>query len=313
MSALSLGQAIPIYLEQRRQLGVALIEEGRILLSLVDFATERNHRGPLTVELALKGAQAPADANPLWWARRLDAVRRFASFWVAFDPKTQVPASGVFGPSYRRSPVHIYSAEEITGLMTAARRLPGFGALMFPTLLGLLACSGIRIGEALRLETHDIDWGAGLLTVRRSKLGQSRCLPLESSSLAALKAYHEKRQRRFSGSELTAFFLTQKGHRLSYSQASKAFQGLRNHLGWKAKPVPTLHDLRHTFAVARLIEWYRQGDDVDQKILALTTYLGHRNIRNTYWYLSAVPELVALALTRWSDPLSELQGGRDAC
>jgi integrase len=311
MKPRSLAGAVEFYLKERRQLGFPLKEDGQMLRQLVGYAAHRQHRGPLTRQLALAWAQSPTQASRLWWARRLDVARRFATFWSAFDPRTEIPPAGVFGPAYRRRAVHLYAPEEITALMEAAGGLGGLRGLTFQTLLGLLACTGLRIGEALRLQTQDIDWTAGLLTVRHSKFRRSRSVPLQDSSLAALKLYRQWRQKYYSQTDRGFFFWGQNGRPISYGQAAATFGFLRQQLGWKQTPVPRLHDLRHAFAVRSLMEGYRRGETVAKEVLYLATYLGHSNIRDTYWYLSAVPELLALAQARWPEP-TLWQGGSHA-
>ena len=300
--SLSITQAIDFYLRSRRPLGFALnIDEG-ILRSLARYADQIHHQGPLTAELVLQWARLPQEADRIWWARRLVVARRLARFWHAFDPKVQVPPEGVFGPAYRRGHPYIYSADEITSLLDATETLTTTDGLLqatFRTLLGLLACTGLRISEALKLQTHDFDAAARTLLIRKSKGGQSRCVPIKPSAVLALKDYQRLRHKHYPRCNSSAFFLVEPGRPLSYKKASQTFRLLRTKLGWTQSPPRRLHDLRHTFAVNRLITWQRQGgDEVSRKMLALATYLGHRNIRHTYWYLSAVPELLALASQR---------------
>jgi integrase len=190
--------------------------------------------------------------------------------------------------------------------MQAASQMDGLRGLSFQAIIGLLACTGLRIGEALRLQPQDIDWAASRLTVRHSKFGRSRCLPLHHSALNALSLYRLK--RRAHHYERSSFFVGANGRGISYSQAAATFRQLRQQLGWNQQPVPRLHDLRHTFALRCLIEWYRQGGEVGQKVLCLATYLGHSNLHGTYWYLSAAPELLALTQRRWAK--LKLTGGR---
>lgn len=311
MKLLSLTKAIEFYLEQRQRLGFVMRDAGWILRGLARYAVEKGHRGPLTNQLALAWAQAPRQASPFWWAYRLDAVRRFASFWRAFDPRTQVPPSGVFGPSRRRRAPHIYTAQEIQLLMTAASALGAPQSDTFQTLLGLLACTGMRIGEALRLCDQDIDWDRALLTIHRSKFGRSRCLPLRDSTLDALKRYCQRRPRLHPKMERIFFFRGKTGRALCYVQAASTFACFRRQLGWTGQPVPRWHDLRHTFAVNCLLDWYRRGAEVGPKVLSLATYLGHSDIADTYWYISAVPELLALAQARWPE-LKTVTGGTHA-
>lgn len=298
----SLRKAVAYYLQTRRKLGFALVTDGIQLAGLVRYAEQVHHRGPLTVRLALNWAKLPQQANRLWWARRLDAARRFAQFWVAYDPRTQVPPRGFFGPSSRRGPVHLYTPQEIIALLEATRQLGPEGSWrpnLYRTLLGLLTCTGLRISEALALEDRDIDWQAGLLTVRCGKGGHARCLPLHASAIAALESYRQERQRTFAQPKSSAFFLSSWGRAPGYKHVSAVFRQLRKSLSWTQSPQPRVHDLRHTFAVRCLIQWHQNNQDVGQKILALTTYLGHRRLVHTYWYLSAIPQLLKITSQRF--------------
>jgi integrase len=314
MKARALKTAVAFYLQSRRRLGFALESEGALLENLVRHARQLRHRGPLTSRLALNWAQVPPPANPRRRARRLEAVRHFTRFWVAFDPRTQIPPAGLFGSAYGgRGPVHIYTPQEIAALLAAAQRLPppeSLHALTFSTLLGLLACTGLRISEALQLTLTDWQPAEALLTIRQAKFGQSRYVPLSPSAAAALKGYLAARTKAFPRGNSGALFLNRQGQGLTYRQVGTTFGALRNQLGWQDKrPHPRLHDLRHTFAVECLLGWYRQGqEELNAKILSLAVYLGHRNIRHTYWYLSAVPELLDLGSARWAKALAPQEG-----
>ena len=313
MKARSFQRAIAFYLESRRALGFALESEGALLANLVAYARKVHHRGPLTTDLALNWAQVPPPTHSLRRARRLEAVRHFARFWAAFDRRTQIPPPGLFGPAYRRVPVHIYTPQEITALLAAAQQLPpseSLRPLTFGTLLGLLACTGLRISEALQLQLEDWERTEALLTIRQAKFGQSRYVPLAPSAAAALNTYGQARAKAFPQSRARTLFLDAEGHPLSYRQVSRTFATLRQQLGWQAQqPCPRLHDLRHTFAVSCLLGWYRRGqEELNAKILSLAVYLGHRNIRHTYWYLTAVPELLVLGSARWAKALAGQKG-----
>ena len=308
MKARSLQAAVVFYLESRRRLGFALKSQGALLQNLVRHARRRRHRGPLTIELALHWAQVPPPAHPLRRARRLEAVRHFALFWAAFEPRTQIPPAGLFGPAYRRVPVHIYTPQEIAALLAAAQQLPppaSLRPLTFRTLLGLLACTGLRISEALQLDWADWDPAAAVLTIRQAKFGQSRYVPLTPSAATALNTYWGACTQAFPQGSAGALFLNRRGQRLAYREAGQTFAALRAQLNWQHQlPRPRLHDLRHTFAVECLLGLYRQGQEqLNAQILSLAVYLGHRNIRHTYWYLSAVPELLALGCARWAKAL----------
>jgi integrase len=298
----TLAQAVHYYLDRRRQWGFALKAEARTLRQLARYAKQHHHTGPLTTQWVLTWAQQPASAARQWWARRLAIARRFAQFWKGLDPRTEIPPSGLFGPACCRRPVHLYTREQIAQVLQAAGTLEPVDSLRplaFQTLWGLLACTGLRVGEALRLQLEDVDLVAATLTVRHSKLGRSRCVPVHPSTVAALQTYLQRRQQCFPRTPHRHLFLSVSGRPLSRSQAEEIFRTLRAQLGWHFTPSPRLYDLRHHFAVERLLDWYRQGQtQMEQQIHTLATYLGHRQIRHTYWYLLAVPELLALASAR---------------
>lgn len=314
MKRCSLKTAVAFYLEGRRRQGFALRSEGILLKNLVEHAQELGHRGHLTTELVLNWAQLPPAGSPLR-ASRLGAARRFALFWAVFDSRTQIPPGGLFGSAYRRASVYIYTPQEIALLLKAAHQLSpsqSLRARALPTLLGLLACTGLRISEALGLLLQDWDRTQRVLTVRRSKFGQSRYIPLSKSAASAFDGYLKFRGK--AKCNTAAVFLDEQGKGLRYGQVAYLFAALRDQLGWgDKKPRPRLHDLRHTFAVNCLLGWYRQGqEELNAKILSLAVYLGHRSIQHTYWYVSAVPELLALGNARWAKALEAEQEAADA-
>jgi len=309
----SVPAAIDFYLTIRRQLGFALLQEGWLLSTLADYARRTHHRGPLSAELVLHWAQLPQPADPLWWARRLAVARQFAQFWVAFDPRTQVPPPGVFGPSHRRRPVHIYTPAQIAALLQATTSLgpaDGIRVATFKTLFGLLACTGLRISEALNLRPKDFDATDRTLFVQPAKFSPARRLPLKASASTALSQYEQFCQRKVAQAVRPAFFLSGHGRPLTRDHAEAIFAQLRARLGWTKDPVPRLHDLRHTFAVRCLVGWNRQAGGVDAKILALANYLGHRRVTDTYWYLSAIPQLLASSAARFEQLTTASPEGR---
>lgn len=314
MKPRSLSDAADFYLKSRRSLGFALRSQGSLILSLVDYARRRGHRGPLTTELSLRWVQEASPEHLGRRARRLQVVRQFALFWKAFDHRTEVPPSGLFGPSHRRVPVHIYTPDELRALLKAAGDEPSCKSLNqspYTTLFGLLACTGLRISEALELNGEDWDPLSRVLTIRKTKSGQSRYVPVSSSAALALNEYWQSRSKHFASSVSPRFFLNEQGRLLCYSQVRETFCGIRRQLGWHSlSPLPRIHDLRHTFAVTALLGWYRQGQrEINAKILSLAVYLGHRNIRHTYWYLTAVPELLALGSLRWEKAITHPRSG----
>ncbi|MFH1007426.1 MAG: tyrosine-type recombinase/integrase [Candidatus Latescibacterota bacterium] len=294
---MSMIAAAEQYLAFRRKLGFALQIEGEQLLRFARYAERIGHKGPLTVELTLRWAKL-SHCSTINHARRLDIVRRFARYLKHSVPQTEVPPEGVLGPSYRRVPPHIYSEEEVSALMGACRQLTPVNGLRprtYATLFGLLVCTGMRISEALRLCTDDFDAAQGIITVVEGKFHKSRILPLHPSCVKALRAYAEFRERRHPATR--TFFVTEVGTSLKYLKVLTTFRGIAYGLGWARDT--RIHGLRHTFAVRRLLQWYRDGEDIHRRIGQLSTYLGHCKMADTYWYLSAVPELMALAAGRF--------------
>jgi integrase len=295
--------AVDAYLRERRQLGYELLVEGQELRRFARYADESGHTGPLTCELAIRWAQLPAASDPLYQARRLDMVRRFAKHQTMHDSQTEVPPPGILGRSYRRCPPHIYSAQEIDGLLEASSRLGPQGGLRphtYRTLFGLLACTGLRISEALGLTRADVDLHGGVVTVTETKFHKSRLVPLHSSAVQELRAYAFRRDGYLSRSTSPRFFLTEHGTALKYWRTLMTFLALRKALGWVgSRKGPRIHDLRHTFAVRTLLRWYNEGASIGNRIVALSTYLGHAKVSDTYWYLSAAPELMAAASSRF--------------
>lgn len=220
-------------------------------------------------------------------------------------PETEIPPEGILGPSYRRTTPYIYSEKEIVALMRAARNLTpvnGLRPYTYVTLFGLLASTGMRISEALGLSQEDLNLNSGTITVVETKYHKGRIIPLHPTTLEALKFYIAKQGKRYHIPKTKAFFLSERGTSLRYQSVLLTFRQIVFSLGWCKKTGdrgPRIHDLRHTFATRRLLDWYRNGDDVHQKVSRLSTYLGHIRVTNTYWYLTAIPELMAIAASRF--------------
>jgi integrase/recombinase XerD len=304
MSALQ--EALKDYIAIRRNLGFQLRQPATCLRNFVAFlqAEDASH---ITTELALRWATQPANAQPSTWAWRLGMVRRFAVWHSAVEPRTQIPPEGILSHRYQRKTPHIYSDEEVEKLLRGAEQLPsstGLRAHTYTTLFGLMAVSGMRVNEALGLDRHDVDLDHGVLTIRRTKFGKSRCVPVHTSTVDVLKKYSEKRDRALLPTK--AFFVSERGSRITEWSARYTFAKLSQQLGLRALAKghgrgPRLHDLRHRFAARTLIHWYRAGLDVERELPKLATYLGHVHVNDTYWYLEAVPELLQLATDRLRD------------
>jgi integrase len=305
-----LRQAVDEYLALRRGLGFPLRQPGAMLHQFAAFL-ERAGAPSITRELALRWAQLPAHAQPAQWASRLRVVRRFAQFWSASDPRTEVPPLGLLPHRYGRTPPYIYTEGEIRRLIAVARQLPsatGLRPATYATLLGLLAVTGLRISEALALDRADVDWSEAVLTIRRTKFGKSRLVPVHPSTHRALRRYTRLRDRVYPKPTTESVFVSERGARLTAWTVRYTFNQLSRRMGLRGpadRRGPRLHDLRHRLAVATLLRWYRAGVDVERHLPELSTYLGHGHIADTYWYLSAVPELLRLAAARL-----EARGGR---
>lgn len=281
------------YLKERRALGFRLRVEGRMLEDFGRFADRRGHRGPLTRKLAVRWSALPKAADRLYHARRLEVVHTFAKYLTISEPKTQVGPRNLFGPAHRRPDPYIYSSSEITELMLRAQDLSGnLRPETMRTLIGLIAATGLRISEALHLDVRDVDLEEGVLTVRCSKFRKTRLVPLHPTVMAPLKAYARKRQRTFP--LVDAFFVSERGTRLSHSTAVHIFGELRKGVG-SGRRAPRLQDLRHTFTCEVLLRWQRNRAGVGNRITILSRYLGHGHVTDTYWYLSALPQLMAEA------------------
>jgi integrase/recombinase XerD len=256
----------------------------------------------VTIEAALAWAQADTGRGTSVGARRMTAVRGFARYLAGIDPDTEVPPLGLMPHRRRWRRPFIYSPADVDMVLDQARRsiVSPQRAATYATLIGLLAASGMRIGEAIKLDRGDVDWTQGVLLIRESKFGKSRLVPLAASSMAALQDYSRLRDELATRPEVPSFFVSLTGNRLVYAVVSQTFRQLISNagVGAHAPCPPRLHDFRHTFAVRTLLGWYHAGEDVAARIPSLSTYLGHREPSSNYWYLSAAPELLALAAAR---------------
>jgi integrase len=300
----SIGEMVDGYIALRRGLGYRSVTQERALRAFARYLN--GHEGPIPLESTLDWASTTSSTDPRNPARRLAMVRGLLRHLHALDGATDVPAAGLLGSTGHRTPPHLYSDAEVADLLAAAGRLDPAGGLRpicYVTLFGLLACTGLRISEALALSCADVDLDDGVITVRAGKRGLTRLVPLHASTLTALDAYASERQRRHGcPGPQEAFFRTDCRERISYNTAHHAFSVLRRRLGWTAvgrTRAPRVHDLRHRMVVRRIQAWHAEGVDVDAKIAALATYLGHVEVRDIYWYLSAVPELMNIVAARF--------------
>jgi integrase len=302
----TLSQELDRYLSIRRSLGYKLSTDGRILRKFIAFV-ESEGTDYISTTLFLRWKATFGKAKNQTWAHRLTMVRVFAQWLHSIDPKHEVPPKSLIPSRIRRPHPYIYSEGDIRRIVETAAELPslhGIRALTCSTLFGLIAVTGLRVSEALSLDVSDIDLESGVITVRTGKFGKSRLLPVSECTKARLTDYAKERDR-LLGAPSQAFFVADRGERLTDCGARYNFAAVCQIIGLRPPQKfkrhgrgPRIHDLRHTFAVRTLLNWYRHCADPAREMLKLSTYLGHATAAHTYWYIEAVPELLELASKR---------------
>jgi integrase len=291
------------YLALRRALGYRLEREERWLRQLVAHLRDAGSAS-VTSELTISWARQPATAQPRHWAQRLGCARKFAHYLQTIDPTTEIPPTGVFPAPRHRPMPFLWSAEQIEMLLTEAGQLrPSLRGLTCQTLFGLLAVTGMRLGEAVGLVRGDVDFGTAVITIRHAKFDRPRLVPLHPTVNTALRHYATRRDQLCPRPNSGAFFVSSRGNALQRTAVDQTLRQLTTAMGIRTATVhPRAHDLRHSFAVHTLTGWMRNGGSVDERIAELSTYLGHVSPAGTYWYLTAVPELMELAASRLQLP-----------
>jgi integrase/recombinase XerD len=303
----SLRSLLREYLALRRALGYKLYVHGLQLRHFVEFA-EQVGATHITADLALKWATEDADASRVWWTRRLDMVRGFARYCSSRDPRTRVPPPGLLPRRRHRQSPYLYRDEDIRRLLRAARKLTSAGGLRphtFETLFGLYGATGLRTSEALRLDRDDVDLAQGVLTIRDTKFGKSRYVPVHSSTRHALQRYASIRDRLCPHPLSCSFFLSDRGTRLISRTVERMFLQLCREIGLRiprGSRRARIHDFRHRLAITTLTRWHRRRLDVERHLPTLSTYLGHVGITETQWYLTATPALLRAVLLRVERP-----------
>jgi integrase len=297
----TLSKHLADYLAMRRALGFKLQRPAGLLAEFVAYLDQAGAER-VTTQHALCWATLPDGADRAWHGARLAAVRPFARYLATIEAGTEVPPAGLLPARAARATPYLYSPAQIDALIAAASkaRWPLVDAT-YRSLIGLLAVTGMRVGEAIGLDRDDLDLAAGIVTVRQGKFGKSRQLPLHCSTVTALQAYAVARDRRHRHPRTAAWFVSGVGTRLIYQNVHYRFHRLIRVAGLVPRSPscrPRIHDLRHTFAVNTLLGWYRTGADVQAKLPLLSTWLGHVHPGCTYWYLTATPQLLTLAADR---------------
>lgn len=292
---LSMRDKVDLYFRHRRRLNYTKcgVESG--LLKFAAYVDQTGYKGPLTISLACKWAAASKEGGRKAWARRLTYLHGFAKYYKAIDPKTEIPPFNIFGFIYRRPKPYIYSKKEIADLLEITKVLTptnGLKPTTYKYLLGLLASTGLRISEAIKLNRQEVNLNEGILTICETKHHKSRYVPLHKTTKMALKTYSAIRDKKIPAPLSTKFFITDRGRSLLLGKTEKEFRQLRTELGLKNSP--RLYDFRHTFACQRLLEWYKEGKNINRMMIYLSTYLGHVHVTDTYWYLTATPELMSM-------------------
>jgi integrase len=296
-----LRDALADYLRLRRQLGFEMPQDGRLLEGFVEFL-EQAGAERITTKLALEWARMPAGVHPHYWRQRLSVVRGFARHLATTDPASEIPSKDLLPGTRQRLAPHIYTDAEITALMAAAGRLrPRLRAARHQTLIGLLAVTGMRPGEALALDRDDVDLRDGVVHVRAGKQKKQREVPLHPSTVTALREYARLRNARFPEPSTPAFFIGARGRRVPRGELNRTFTQLVGEVGLEgrgARARPRPHDLRHALAVNTLVDWFEAGENIDRRLPLLSAFLGHVDPASTFWYLEAVPELLQLISRR---------------
>jgi integrase len=299
-----LREALAGYLDLRRGLGFKLARDEKLLEQFIGWLEDRGMT-TVTVADALAWATLPAGASPGWLRMRITVVRGFAAYLATLDPSAEVPPASLLPGGSHRAVPYLYSAADITALMTQAARLrTPLRPATLQTLIGLLAVTGMRIGEVIALGDGDFDPGQGMLLVRHAKLGKHRLIPLHPSTVTAVQDYRRLRDQVFPRPASEALLVSAAGTRLLHDNVSVTFTRPARRAGLAARPGgsrPRIHDLRHSFAVATLLDWCRDGGEAAARMPLLSAYLGHADPAGTYWYLHAAPELLAEAARRLGD------------
>ena len=307
--SMMIRKAIRKYLQERRALGYKLHYSERSLFQFADYL-EKHKTTVITQELAIQWACLPDKCRASYWAKRLCTVKLFARYYSAIDPRTEVPSQEQLPFKSKRTTPYIYTEQQILELIKAAKKLPsetGLRASTLATVLGLLTVTGMRIGEIVGLDREDVDLNEGVLFVKKAKLDRRRLVPVHPSTVKALQRYERFRDKVYPKLKTTSFFVSEVGTGATADMVRSNFEKLSYQIGLRHssdKSNPRIHDFRHSFAVHMMQNWYRQGKNVEKLLPQLATFLGHQLLNNTYWYMTATPELLNLAAKRAAERIN---------
>ena len=291
------------YLNEKYALGFKTYKPALYISQFISFLEDQK-AAFITKKLALQWATLPSNCSLSYWAARLSVVRQFAKYYSATDPRTEVPPQGLLPHKHQRAVPYIYTEKQVLKLINAAKKLhseTSLRALTYATFFGLLAVTGMRISEIVGLDREDVDLEKGVLLVRKAKLDRNRLIPLHSSTVKVLRRYVRHRDQVHPKAKTTSFFVSESGTRLTVWIVRWTFNRLSCQIGLRRPSDrfgPRIHDFRHTFAVRMMQDWYRRGKNIEKLLPQLAMFLGHRHLHDTYWYLTATPELLQLAAKR---------------
>jgi integrase len=297
------------YLEHRKVFGNDLKRQSNILYRFTKHLDDTGFVGPLTTAVQIDWIRNQTGKTSFNRARKLNTVRLFSRYLSLFDPGTEIPDRGIFGRLQSRFDPHIYTEGELklffSTMSTVFKDKNSFSATTYEYAFGLMLTCGLRASETANLFCDDVDLEKGIVRIVEGKFKKSRLVPVDSSTLRALTEYKRLRDRAYPRCRTTAFFVVANNHPITYCGMQKTFFQTRKKLGWTGFMKHRIHDLRHTFVVNRLIAWHRSGEDSEQKIAALSVYIGHAKVSDTYWYFHFVPELMEIVSKRfesaWED------------
>lgn len=305
---LTMKQRVELYIFHRKCLGYTGRGIESALLNFAQFSDKKDPYAPLTISTATEWVLTSKQNSHKTWSGRIALIHKFAKYYQANDPKNEIPPANMFGSNRCRPEPYIYTKQEIFNLLEITKLLSPKDSLKpvtFKYLLGLLYSTGLRISEAIRLKREDVDLDKGILTIRETKHHKSRYVPVHETTREALYAYSLIRDEKERQPLTLQFFIIDGGQPLKLYQAESDFVWLRKKLGMIKKP--RLYDFRHTFACERLLKWHQEGKNINEMMIYLSTYLGHAQITDTYWYLSATPELLSIVSTRFEDFLNSYE------